>query len=244
MMNATTSSPPATEPSHHSQPSSHPGEPPNGPPSLAELLELVPDIGRSSAARSAADGSFDSGSTATPHAANSGTGDNYGYNEQQYNDEPAKEYNDYNQHGEAEADMDTALNIARICGRSASSCGYCKGSRAWVLMVDNPDPSTVFTSGGIGARAGGAAGGNHGQVGSNDRGMVAAGGSKCTDTEAGANGKDNTRTSSSAPTRNSSAASPSLRGSAAAAAAAAGPSPSSQSSSQSPAATRSALVSE
>ena len=160
----------------NSQPSSHPGEPPNGPPSLAELLELVPDIGRSSAARSAADGSFDSGSTAAPHAAHSGTGDNYGYNEQQYNDEPAKEYNDYHQHGEAEADMDTALNIARICGRSASSCGYCKGSRAWVLMVDNPDPSTVFSSGGIGARAGGAGGGNDGQVGSNDRGMLAAGG--------------------------------------------------------------------
>lgn len=26
-------------------------------------------------------------------------------------------------------------NVARICGRSASSCGYCRGSRTWVLSV-------------------------------------------------------------------------------------------------------------
>lgn len=30
-------------------------------------------------------------------------------------------------------------NIARICGRSASSCGYCRGSRTWVLSVKDEE---------------------------------------------------------------------------------------------------------
>ena len=47
---------------------------------------------------------------------------------------------------------DEVANVAQICGRSATSCGYCRGSRTWVLSVKEGEEETVPNANAAGAQ--------------------------------------------------------------------------------------------